>query len=138
MNSLRWAMNPGQITSAGGGDVSVVATQLPEDDFRFVFTGYGSGGSGLLAYPSGSTAALSDHAVNSSSGNLGSCHFTQAIDLETSNGTEISGLNAEEQSDISLSLRYSQAQPTGYVYDVFTYVDVMFVLHENNVMELIQ
>ena len=127
-------MNPGTI----GGNVTVVAAQLPEDDFRFVVTGYGAGGSTLLAYPTGGNGATTDHAVNSASGNLGSCHFAQAIDLETSNGTEISGLNAEEQSDISLSLRYSQAQPTGYVYDVFTYVDVMFVLHENNVMELIQ
>ena len=34
---------------------------------------------------------------NSLAGNTGSANFAMAIDLETSNGVEISGLNAEEQ-----------------------------------------
>lgn len=80
-----------------------------------------------------------------------------ATDLETSNGLEISGLNAEEQSDISLLIRYSAQQgvgaadagktfattpaniaANGMIFDVFTYIDSMIVLRENNVLELIQ
>jgi hypothetical protein len=64
--------------------------------------------------------------------------FGMAIDLETSNGLEISGLNAEEQSDISLIARFSKAQSEGFIYDVFSYIDSMIVLRENNVLELIQ
>lgn len=59
-----------------------------------------------------------------------------AIDLETSNGGEISGLNAEEQSDISLIARWNNPQgpSTAMVMDVFTYIDSMIVLRENNVI----
>jgi hypothetical protein len=69
---------------------------------------------------------------------MGSQCFAMAIDLETSNGLEISGLNAEEQSDISLLARYSANQSSEMIYDVFTYIDAMVVLKENNVLELIQ
>jgi hypothetical protein len=61
-----------------------------------------------------------------------------AVSLETSNGLEISGLNAEEQSDISLQAMYSAAPPAGYLMEVYTYYDAMLVLRENNVLELIQ
>jgi ornithine carbamoyltransferase len=54
---------------------------------------------------------------------MGSQCFAMAIDLETSNGLEISGLNAEEQSDISLLARFSAAQGSGFSYDVFTYIE---------------
>ena len=71
--------------------------------------------------------------ANSFAGFMGSSCFAMAIDLETSQGTEISGLNAEEQSDISLIARYSAAQASGFIFDVFTYIDSMIVLRENNV-----
>ncbi len=80
-------------------------------------------------------------AASGAAGTLGSAIFGIAIDLETSNGLEISGLNAEEQSDISLIVRYSKPQGSvgnSMVFDVFTYIDSMIVLRENNVLELIQ
>lgn len=71
-------------------------------------------------------------------GNMGSTCFAMSINLETSNGLEISGLNAEEQSDISLIANYSVPQAAGNVMEVYTYYDAMIILRENNVLELIQ
>ena len=73
----------------------------------------------------------------------GSQCFAMAIDLETSNGMEISGLNAEEQSDISLLAQWYSPQVTGSLntasaLEVYAYFDEMIVLRENNVLELIQ
>ena len=88
-----------------------------------------SAGSGVtVGTVTGSTSA------NAFAGNVGSGCFAMAIDLETSQGTEISGLNAEEQSDISMIARYSAAQQIGFIFDVYTYVDTMIVLKENNVI----
>lgn len=70
-------------------------------------------------------------------GLFSSC-FAMAVNLETTEGGEISGLNAEEQSDIILSATWSKAQTQGYIMDVFTYFDVMMIIRENNVVELIQ
>lgn len=66
--------------------------------------------------------------------------FAMAVNLETSSGEEISGLNAEEQSDISLIINWSSANgqtPAEFNIEVFTFVDQMAVLKENNVIELI-
>lgn len=94
-----------------------------------------------------------EQATNSFCGTLGSACFAMATDLETSNGVEISGLNAEEQSDISLIANWSAAQVTGATQspggntvtggipstlEVYSYYDAMIVLRENNVLELIQ
>jgi hypothetical protein len=73
-----------------------------------------------------------------SSGNIGSQCFAAAVSLESSNGTEISGLNAEEQSDISFMATYSTAQAASFTMTVLSYVDKMMVLRENNAVELIQ
>ena len=51
---------------------------------------------------------------------------------------EISGLNAEEQSDISLMATYSAPQAAGYVMEVYAFFDAMLILRENNVLDLIQ
>jgi hypothetical protein len=90
---------------------------------------------------------------NSFCGPLGSACFAMATDLETSNGIEISGLNAEEQSDISLIANWKSGQVTGGTntlnanvitgnvpssLEVYSYYDAMIVLRENNVLELIQ
>lgn len=71
-------------------------------------------------------------------GNISSCCFAMAQDLETSSGMEISGLNAEEQSDISFTARWDDPQSTDFSMVFFTYFDSMIVLHENNVLELIK
>lgn len=91
--------------------------------------------------------------TNSFSGDLASSAFVMATDLETSNGVEISGLNAEEQSDIALIANWKAGQVTGGSYtvgitpvvggvpsslEVYSYYDAMIVLRENNVLELIQ
>ena len=96
--------------------------------------------------------AFIESTTNAFCGTLGSQCFAMAIDLETSNGVEISGLNAEEQSDISLIANWSSTQVTGVnnpyatgitgdvasSLEVYSYYDAMIVLRENNVLELIQ
>lgn len=82
--------------------------------------------------------------VNSySGGDFGSACFAAAISLETSNGIEISGLNAEEQSDISFLCYWKDPQIAGTAdvptsLECYVYYDAMIVLEENNVVKLIQ
>ena len=71
-------------------------------------------------------------------GNYFSQCFCMSMNLETTDGGEISGLNAEEQSDIILQAQYSNAPTSGYILEVFTYFDAMLIIRENNVVELIQ
>lgn len=77
-------------------------------------------------------------------GDLGSQCYASAISLETSNGIEISGLNAEEQSDISFLANWfgpqvsSSVSPTPTALECYVYYDAMIVLEENNVVKLIQ
>jgi hypothetical protein len=101
----------------------------------------------LVEGPLGSTAML-----NSFGGTLGSASFCMATNLETSNGVEISGLNAEEQSDIALIAQWQGPQVLGNILsgtdftkggsssnlEVYTYYDAMVILRENNILELIQ
>lgn len=126
----KWAMPP----SAGSFDPATVCNIFPEQDYKFGLIGYRAGGQPVVK-------AIED-TTHSGSGDLPSCCFGIATDLETSNGLEISGLNAEEQSDISLLVRYSATQvpavDVSMGFDVFTYIDTMIVLRENNVLELIQ
>lgn len=70
----------------------------------------------------------------------GSACFAMAQSLETSNGMEISGLNAEEQSDISLTARWSHSQGSSPTTNMvfFVYYDALLVLYENNVVQLIE
>lgn len=97
-------------------------------DFSVPAPGFTSGGQ-----TAPSTAALKPPFA----GAAGSTCFAMATSLETSNGMEISGLNAEEQSDISLLANWYAAQDTNII-EVFTYYDAMIVLRENNILELIQ
>ncbi len=146
-NASRWALNPGKLDFAAGAHAI-----LQEFDYDCGLVGFKQTG-GIVVSPPG----LAPNGTSAASGDLGSACFAMATDLETSNGLEISGLNAEEQSDISLLIRYSQQQgigaanagktaqttalniPTnGMIFDVFTYIDSMIVLRENNVLELIQ
>lgn len=123
VNTNRWAVGS---TSAG---------VLMASDYLSAIMSYSSAGLPVLAFPT-------------SSGNSfvtlnGSMCFAMATDLETSNGMEISGLNAEEQSDISLIAQWTRPQVTGSAntasaVEVYSYYDAMIVLRENNVLELIQ
>jgi hypothetical protein len=111
------------------------AGSLQEFDYSQVFTGFASNGVPVVA--------TLESATNAFCGTLGSQCFAMATDLETSNGVEISGLNAEEQSDIALIANWKSSQVTGStgspsVLEVYSYYDAMIVLRENNVLELIQ
>lgn len=132
LNTLTWAMNPGSFDSTIGSS----HTLLPEYDYDHLLASYKYSGAPILAPRK--APGEDGSGGNPFAGNIGSGCFAMAIDLETSNGLEISGLNAEEQSDISLIVRYSNPQAAGFVFDVFTYIDSMIVLRENNVLELIQ
>ena len=132
INALNFATNP------GSEDTTINSTHLilPEYDYDYSIVGWKYSGSPIVGksrYPGEDGNIGQFYSGSHSSG----C-FAMAIDLETSNGLEISGLNAEEQSDISLIARYSHTQQPGFVFDVFTYIDSMIVLRENNVLELIQ
>ena len=128
-NVLKWAVNP----YATRFNTSIISTNptyltLPEFDYKHVLNRWDNG--------SMATTACED-TVNAFAGNIGSCCFAMAIDLETSNGGEISGLNAEEQSEISLIARWNVPQASGFIFDIFTYIDSMIVLRENNVYFII-
>ena len=121
VNTLRWALQH-------SGLLNIYDTQ-------WAFNGYGVNGVSV-------TTAVTN-GTNAFCGNLASACFGMAIDLETSNGMEISGLNAEEQSDIALLANWSAPQVTaGFAtassIEVYSYYDAMIVLRENNVLELIQ
>ena len=73
--------------------------------------------------------------------NMPSACFCMATCLESTSGMEISGLNAEEQSDISLNIKWNGASSPAagdFVIETYVFYDAMIVLRENNVLELIQ
>jgi hypothetical protein len=82
------------------------------------------------------TAAM--NAATAQGGGFFSQAFCMSTSLETTDGNEISGLNAEEQSDIILSAQWSGTQSASSNLQAFTYFDAMLVIKENNVIELIQ
>ena len=136
-SSNNWAINPLGLSTSLGTNHGL----LSEYDYDYASAKYKPTGSLVVRRQQASDqASIGSTSVQSfqRAGNLGSSCFVMAIDLETSNGLEISGLNAEEQSDISLIARYSSTQSPGFVFDVFTHIDSMIVLRENNVLELIE
>lgn len=126
VNTLRWAV-PASVNTVSG-------TNQPELDFTASLVKYNASGNPYIQ----ATTTPSATVGNSFAGNQGSCCFSMAINLETSNGVEISGLNAEEQSDIALQIYWKNGQQLANVIEVYSYFDAMWVLRENNVLELIQ
>lgn len=133
-NVVSWASpvynNPITLSGIPGG-----GTTLNEVDYACSIIAYTDGGSPdpiQCASPGNGNAASAFY------GNSGSGTFTMSTSLETSNGMEISGLNAEEQSDIALIANWSASQQSSFVFEVYTYYDAMLILRENNVLELIQ
>ncbi len=131
-NVLRWGLMPFTTASA---DLALLSSDNDSDYTRII-----KGFDATTGQPIGSAVTYPGNATygNSFASNLGSSCFAMAIDLETSNGMEISGLNAEEQSDISLQVNYSGPQNTDNILEVYSYFDSMIILRENNVLELIQ
>ncbi len=136
VNTNRWAMPTASATIT---PTSGLATAFNELDYTTNLTKFTSttvaNGSPTYALVSvaGGTTTGSPFA-----GNVGSNAYASAIDLETSNGIEISGLNAEEQSDIAFIANWSAAQTSPFSLEVYSYYDAMIILRENNVLELIQ
>lgn len=68
----------------------------------------------------------------------GSDAFCFSTCLETTSGMEISGLNAEEQSDISLNIKWNTSGGgSDFMIETYVFYDAMIVLRENNVITLI-
>lgn len=88
VNSNRWAMSPQLNSVAGGITETIFPTNLNEYDFD-----------GTMSHVVGNVpfVARTKQPLNATSGTLGSSCFAMSTSLETSNGIEISGLNAEEQ-----------------------------------------
>lgn len=113
-NANRFAVTRGNVNNINPNSADfTVVTPIPTANGQF----------------GGSTALLKPPYA----GATGSTCFCMATSLETSNGMEISGLNAEEQSDISLLANWYAAQDAN-VIEVFTHYDAMIVLRESNLL----
>jgi hypothetical protein len=134
-NVLKWAIPP---CATDPTTTTPAFNTMPEFDYQNQVVRWFNGSPVVLRIEGFNAVGAGTPTGNAFCGNMGSSCFAMAIDLETSNGGEISGLNAEEQSDISLIARWNIAQASGMVFDIFTYIDSMIVLRENNVLELIQ
>lgn len=137
VNTNRWAISPASATVQLG--TGSLATSLPELDYATSISGWTSrtvaNGCPTMTKVTNCAAGVSGNAFV---GQQGSCCYASCVDLETSNGIEISGLNAEEQSDIAFIANWSSSQAAGFKLSVFSYYDAMLILRENNVLELIQ
>lgn len=126
VNTMRWAVSPGNGIAVN----AALTTSLNELDYCCSIMNYGANGNPNFYKTQTTEVGIA--------GSLGSSCYASAICLETSNGLEISGLNAEEQSDISFLCNWSSAQQSSFVIEVYSYFDAMIILRENNVLELIQ
>lgn len=72
--------------------------------------------------------------------------FTLSAEFESSNGMEMSGVNAEELADLALVLKYGQGSAAGAqvgptaTSSLFTFIhyDALLIIRPNNVVELVQ
>ena len=90
VNTLRWAIPAATTTTAP----RLGATNQPELDYSTTIQGFNAEGNPVIAEVTSPSATATGNVFV---GNAGSCCFAMAVNLETSNGVEISGLNAEEQ-----------------------------------------
>lgn len=140
-NSVRWGLPPFQNAAASapldtiGDAASVLISNLSEYDFGASIVSIGLNGNPVVAAEERADAAAG---AAFSASSVGSACFAMATSLETTNGVEISGLNAEEQSDIALLAQWNVPQAQNFSLEVYTYYDAMIILRENNVLELIQ
>lgn len=128
-NSSRWALPPASTVLSVGG-VTATASYFHEYDYCSTQTGFTAVG---VPVRTGVTRAAVGELGNVFAGTMASSCYASAISLETSNGMEISGLNAEEQSDISFIGNWSGGQASGFSFEVYSYYDSMIILRENNV-----
>jgi hypothetical protein len=71
-------------------------------------------------------------------GSVASAMFAMSVNLETTKGLDISGLDALNATTIELIARYSKPQQSGFAFNVFTYIDSLFVLKDNNEVQITQ
>lgn len=131
VNCLRWALRP----------LAVAVTNPTAGGFSSVLNEFDYCQGVILNSDSPtvtSSLVVAQETGVPSVGGLGSACYASAISLESTNGMEISGLNAEEQSDISFLANWSGAQASNFALEVYSYYDAMIILRENNVIELIQ
>lgn len=133
VNCMRWGLMPAG-TSFHPSTLTALLTPYSELDFCNSITGYSATGSPIYTVGSKATEAES----KTVSGVTGSECFCVAINLDVNDGVDLAGLNAAEQSDISLMLNYAKPQNTAFVIEVYSYYDAMILLKENNVLELIE
>ena len=124
---LSTAANAGTWNPAylGIADANVTSTTVAESDGRY---GYANVASPIKPTWPGASE-------------LGRSTFCLATNLETSNGAELAGLNAEEQSDISLQINWSGGTPPAagdFLIQTFVLYDAIVVVKPNNVVELIE
>lgn len=128
-NVNRWGT--GTATASITLGAGSLATPYNELDYSCNITNFFL--TGVVAPTYSQVTYLSATLGNSFAGNVGSECYASSVSLETSNGLEISGLNAEEQSDISFIANWSATQAAGFVLEVYSYYDSMVILRENNV-----
>lgn len=134
VNTIRWAVPPFVAAVPNSASGTIQTTSWPELDYSAQLLGFNPNGNPMVAMME-TAGSVNGNAFCS---NMGSCCFAMSTDLETSNGVEISGLNAEEQSDIALIVNYYGPQAAANIVEVYSYYDAMIILRENNVLELIQ
>ena len=133
LTSNRWALPP--FAAPIGNSGSTFTSSLSEHDYGPGIISFDATGHPNARYfPRAATTPTGSAFM----GGLGSSAFCMSTDLQTSNGIEIAGLNAEEQSDISLLVNWSGPQANTHNIEVYSYFDAMIILRENNVMELVQ
>ena len=130
ITTTRWAVPPGGSVDQAGGYTVRAASNLNRFDYGWSLAQYGPGGIPFFRRVT-IAGEPTIQVANSLAGNMGSSCFAMGFDLET--GTDISGINTEEQSDISLIIRYSAPQNINMMFEVFTFIDAMIILRENNV-----
>lgn len=104
VNAKTWAIGPlhlGYADSNAGTSVRAMYNYpYSEFDYCTSFIRHNNSGvaqvAGITSYET-AASVYNPAKGNAFCGNMGSANFAMAVDLETSNGVEISGLNAEEQ-----------------------------------------
>lgn len=124
VSSATWAIQSGSFDAITYG-------VLPEHDYSTAITGF-------QATDNQTLLQRVEGLGNAFCGTLPSASFCMATNLETSDGAEISGLNAEEQSDISLIARWSGAQAQNFNLISWVYYDAMLIVLPNNDMKLVE
>lgn len=131
-NTLTWAC------VAGNNDAQLGLTHdiLPEFDYDHEVLRFKHTGAPVLnikKYPGGD-----GNSGGPITGSVPSAMFAMSVNLETTKGLDISGLDAENAATIELIARYAKPQQSGFSFNVFTYIDSLFVLKDNNEVQITQ